>query len=56
MDMDSSAAEKLTKTVAQKLVSDGKNLTEEDIKSIYLAVSKNAHQMKKRSATAIYLK
>lgn len=42
MDMDSSAAEKLTKTVAQKLVSDGKNLTEEDIKSIYLAVSKNS--------------
>ncbi len=40
-DMDAATAEKLTKTVAEKLVADGKNLTEDDIKSIYLAVSKN---------------
>ncbi len=40
-DMDSAAAEKLTKTVAKKLAADGKTLTEDDIKSIYVAVSKN---------------
>ena len=39
--MDTATAEKLTKTVAEKLVADGKTLTAEDIKSIYLAVSKN---------------
>ena len=41
VDMDAASAEKLTKTVAEKLVADGKKLTAEDIKSIYLAVSKN---------------
>lgn len=40
-DMDSAAAEKVTKAVAKQLVADGKTLNEEDIKSIYLAVSKN---------------
>lgn len=41
LDMDSAAAEKLTKVVAQKLVSNGKTLTEDDIKTIYLTVTKN---------------
>ena len=41
LDMDSTAAEKLTKVVAQKLVSNGKTLTEDDIKTIYLTVTKN---------------
>lgn len=41
LDMDSAAAEKLTKVVAQKLVSNGKTLTEDDVKTIYLTVTKN---------------
>ena len=40
-DMDSAAAEKLTKTVAQKLVDSGKNLSAEDIRAIYIAVAEN---------------
>lgn len=42
LDMDSAAAEKFTKTVAEKLIADGRILTEEDIKTIYLTVSKNS--------------
>lgn len=41
LDMDSAAAERFTKAVAQRLISNGKTLTEEDIKSIYFTVSKN---------------
>lgn len=41
-DMDSKTAEKLTKQVVKKLVDDGKNLTADDIKAIYLAVAENS--------------
>ncbi len=49
-DMDAATAEKLTKTVAQKLVADGKNLTADDVKAIYMAVAKNSgsDEQKKR--------
>ena len=41
LDMDPAAAEKFTKAAAKKLIDSGKTINEEDIKSIYLAVSKN---------------
>ena len=41
LDLDAVNAERLTKTVAAKLIADGKSLTADDIKSIYLAVAKN---------------
>ena len=40
-DMDAKEAEKLTKQVVKKLIDDGKNLTADDVKAIYLAVAEN---------------
>lgn len=40
-DMDVRTAEKLTKQVASQLVENGKTITAEDVKNIYLAVSQN---------------
>lgn len=40
-DMDVRTAEKLTKQVASQLVENGKTITAEDVRNIYLAVSQN---------------
>ncbi|MDD6478325.1 MAG: glycyl radical protein [Oscillospiraceae bacterium] len=40
-DMDSKLAEKLTRLAVEKLVADGKSITEDDVKAVYLAISEN---------------
>lgn len=52
-DMDGSMAAKLTQQIAASIVASGKELTEEDIKTVYLTVKKNSaseEQKKKYSA------
>ena len=53
-DMDSAMATKLTQKIAASVVSSGKQLTEDDIKTIYLTVLKNgASEESKRKYSAL---
>ena len=40
-DMDSKEAERLTKQVVAKLITDGRSITADDVKAVYLAVAEN---------------
>ena len=55
MDMDSAMATKLTEKIVSSLVSSGKDVTEDDIKNVYLTVKRNnASDEDKRKYKALY--